>query len=77
MKKAKTPPATPMHRSVVASLQSARGGWRRIAEASGVPLRTIEKIARSEIENPGVGHIERLHAYFVAARLSEQSDQAA
>jgi hypothetical protein len=35
-----------------------------VAEGSGVPKRTVEKIARRETQNPGVRHVERLAAFF-------------
>lgn len=53
-----------MHEFVVDRLLAARGTWPGIAEATGISRRTIEKIARREIEDPGVSHIERLARYF-------------
>lgn len=53
-----------MYAFVINRLQGARGRWREVADGSGVPLRTLEKIARKEIGNPGVSHIEKLAAYF-------------
>lgn len=38
--------------------------YQEVADGSGVPKRTIEKIARREIEDPGVSHIEKLAAFF-------------
>ncbi len=49
---------------VISELQAAKGGWPSIAEETGMSLRTIEKIARREIEDPGVSHIEKLAGYF-------------
>ncbi len=49
---------------VLKGLQSTKGAWPVVAEGSGVPLRTLEKIARGEIANPGVLHVERLARYF-------------
>lgn len=45
-------------------LEKAKGGWPTVAEGSGVSLRTLEKIARREIKDPGVSHIEKLAGYF-------------
>ena len=45
-------------------LQRSKGRWRQVAQGAGVSRRTIEKIARREIEDPGVSHIEALAAYF-------------
>jgi len=49
---------------VLDRLENAKGGWPTVAEESGVPLRTLEKIARKEIKDPGVSHIEKLAGYF-------------
>lgn len=49
---------------VLDELQSYKGSWPVVAEGSGVPLRTLAKIARREIENPGIAHIEKLASYF-------------
>jgi hypothetical protein len=49
---------------VLEELQKAKGSWREVAEGSDVSLRTLEKIARREIEDPGVSHIEKLNSYF-------------
>lgn len=49
---------------VMAELQAAKGRWPTVADGSGVSARTIEKIARREIEDPGVSHIEKLARYF-------------
>lgn len=45
-------------------LQAAKGRWTAVADGSGVSARTIEKIARREIKDPGVSHIEKLARYF-------------
>lgn len=49
---------------VLRGLQASKGQWSAVAEASGVSKRTIEKIARREIRDPGVSHIEKLARYF-------------
>lgn len=51
---------------VMGRLEEAKGGWPTVAEESGVSLRTLEKIARGEIKDPGVSHIEKLAGYFRA-----------
>lgn len=38
--------------------------YQEIADGSGVSKRTVEKIARKEIIDPGVSHIEKLAAWF-------------
>ncbi len=42
--------------------------YQEIAAGSGVSKRTIEKIARREILDPGVSHIEKIAAYFQKQR---------
>ena len=49
---------------VMERLQASKGTWPAVAEGSGVPLRTLEKIARREIQDPGVSQIEKLAGYF-------------
>jgi transcriptional regulator with XRE-family HTH domain len=49
---------------VLEQLQASKGRWAEVAEGSGVSRRTVEKIARGEIADPGVSHIEKLAAYF-------------
>lgn len=38
--------------------------YQEVAEGSGVSKRTVEKIARKEILDPGVSHIEKMAAFF-------------
>lgn len=57
-------PAQSMHAYVVAGLQNAKGRWRLIAEATGIPKRTVEKIASGEIADPGVMSVQKLADYF-------------
>lgn len=59
-----------IHEQVIEQLQAAKGQWTRVAEESGVPRRTIEKIARREIPNPGVKTVEQLARYFRERDLS-------
>lgn len=56
--------AQSMYEFVMSNLQTAKGTWPAIAEATGVSKRTIEKIASEEIADPGVSHIEKLARYF-------------
>jgi transcriptional regulator with XRE-family HTH domain len=53
-----------MHEYVIAQLQATKGRWPLVAEQSGISRRTIEKIARREVADPGVSFIERLARYF-------------
>ena len=49
---------------VLGNLQATKGQWASVAEGSGVPKRTIEKIASGTTADPGVRKIELLAAYF-------------
>lgn len=49
---------------VMKGLQGTKGQWPAVAEATGVSVRTISKIARREIEDPGISHVEKLAKYF-------------
>jgi transcriptional regulator with XRE-family HTH domain len=60
-----------IHSYVIEQLQAAKGRWSEIAVATGISKRTIEKIAREEIPNPGVKSVESLARYF------RESDSAA
>lgn len=53
-----------LHDYVLEQLKAAKGRWAEVARGSGVPKRTLEKIARREIEDPGVSHIQKLADYF-------------
>jgi len=49
---------------VLAELKARKGSWPEVAAGSGVPRRTLEKIASEQTKNPGVRHVERLAKYF-------------
>ncbi|HWQ37300.1 MAG TPA: hypothetical protein VNM24_01625 [Burkholderiales bacterium] len=57
-----------LHDYVVDRLMSARGRWPQIAAETGVSLRTLQKIARREIADPGVSHVQKLLDYFERPR---------
>jgi transcriptional regulator with XRE-family HTH domain len=40
--------------------------YQEIADGSGVPKRTVEKVARKEIADPGVSTCDKLAAFFRA-----------
>lgn len=61
-----------LYQFVMDQLQTHKGRWADIAEGSGVSRRTIEKIARKEIADPGVSHIEKLATYFRNAPTTVQ-----
>jgi len=39
--------------------------YKQISEGSGVPVRTVEKIARREHTDPSVSRVEKLARFFV------------
>ena len=49
---------------VMGQFDSTPLSYQEIADGSGVNKRTVEKIARREIEDPGVSHIEKLERFF-------------
>jgi len=59
-----------IHDYVLRELQAWKGKWPAVADGSGVSLRTIEKIARREIGDPGVSHIEKLAAFFAGNSIA-------
>ena len=56
----------PLHDFVIARLSTQRSAWPDVAKNSGVPLRTIEKIARFETRDPGIANVQKLADYFLA-----------
>lgn len=53
-------------------LEQSKGRWPAVAEGSGVPYRTVQKIAQGEIADPGVSSVQKLADWF-----REQEGQAA
>lgn len=49
---------------VVERLEAARGSWPEVVKSSGVPMSTLDRIARRATRNPGVRHVEALARYF-------------
>lgn len=54
----------PIYDFVMERLKAGEETYQQIATGSGVSRRTVEKIARKEIEDPGVSNIQRLADYF-------------
>lgn len=52
---------------VMRQLDSTDLTYQQVSDGSGVAKRTVEKIARREIEDPGVSHVEKI-AHFFRAR---------
>jgi len=66
-----------IYQYVLDQLQDSKGAWPSVARATGISRRTIEKIARQEVKDPGVSLIEKLASHFraqpskpIARRLS-------
>lgn len=59
---------TSIHEYVVERLWSVKGKWDAVAEATGMPLSTIKKIARREVKDPRVSNVEKLARYFRKGR---------
>jgi transcriptional regulator with XRE-family HTH domain len=55
---------TSLHAFVLEQFSATNLTYQEVADGSGVPKRTVEKIARREIEDPGVSHIEKLATFF-------------
>lgn len=53
-----------IYQFVLERLAKSRERWAEIADGSGVPLRSLEKIGRKEWTNPGVQNIDKLAQYF-------------
>lgn len=53
-----------IYQFVLDELEKAKGRWPDVARDTDMSLSTLKKIARREVENPGVVHIEKLATYF-------------
>lgn len=67
---------TGIHDFVIDAIKASGLTYQEIADGSGVNKRTVEKIARREIDDPGVSHIEKLLAFF-SAQQSGPAERAA
>ena len=54
----------PIYEYVKQQLEAAKYRWPTVAAGAGVSLSTLKKIARDEIKDPGVSHVQKLHDYF-------------
>lgn len=57
-----------LYKFVIDELQARKGSWGQIADAVGMSKRTLEKIARKEIKNPGIHSCERLANFFYSQK---------
>ena len=55
---------TPIFDYVLNKLEQHKGQLPRVAEESGVPYRTLQKIASGETKDPGVTVVQTLHDHF-------------
>lgn len=55
---------TPLFEYVLQELDKAKGRWPQVAEGSGVPYKTVTKIAQRETLDPGVNNVQKLADYF-------------
>jgi len=62
---------------VIAQLTHTELSYQEIADGSGVSKRTLEKIARKEIFDPGVSHVEKLAAFFRAREMRSATEARA
>ena len=53
-----------MHEFVLTHLRMTKGNWPAVARESGVPYRTLKKIATQDIASPGIVVMEKLAGYF-------------
>lgn len=55
-----------LHDFVIGAIKASGLTYQEIADGSGVNKRTVEKIARREIDDPGVSHVEKLATFLRA-----------
>ena len=53
-----------LHDYVLKQLETTDLSYQEVADGCGMSKRTVEKIARREIEDPGVSSVEKLAAFF-------------
>lgn len=58
-----------IYQTVMVALERYRGDLPRVATATGVPYRTLQKISRGEVDDPRVGTLQPVIDW-----LTEQGD---
>jgi hypothetical protein len=53
-----------LHQVLLTNLRNGPYTYRQVADGTGISVRTVEKIAREEIRDPGLAHAEKLLAFF-------------
>lgn len=49
--------------SVITELKARSGTWPTIARESGVPYKTLQKVAYRDVRDPGISIVEKLAKY--------------
>lgn len=65
----------PLHQYVLRQLEKSKYRWPAVAEGSGVPVRTIEKVASRATKFPRIDTIEKLAGYFQAQEQEAGQDE--
>ena len=60
---------TGLYAYVMGCFETANLTYQEVADGSGISRRTVEKIARKEIKDPGVSHVEALARFFRSREL--------
>lgn len=61
---------------VLRQLQERKGGWPQIAKETGIAYSSLSKMARGDIDDPGVRKIEALARYFRLLQKQEAEREA-
>jgi len=62
--------APPLDAKVRALLESRKGDWQAVADASGVSYSWLSKFFNGHIDNPGYATLRKLEAYLVGAQVA-------
>lgn len=66
-----------IHEYATKQLAATQLTMKQVGEGSGVPWRTVQKIASGEIKNPGVSHCQDIADFFEAlAEMPGESQRA-
>jgi len=62
---------------VLVQLERSKGRLPALSEETGVPYRTLQKIASGETKDPGVSVVQTLHDHFRAQEAAAARHEAA
>jgi len=62
-----------IYKFVMAELDSTRLTYEEIAQGADLSRRTVEKIARQEIKDPGVSQVEALARFFRGTKPKQKA----